>query len=156
MVRVRWAVPDDLDRLLEIALHSATAARWQRQEYEKLFSPEPGQERAVLVVEEDAQVMGFIVGRALVDDWEIENIAVSGPARRRGLGSRLLGEFLKIMRLRGGRTVFLEVRESNLAARKLYEKWAFLETGRRKNYYQDPPEDALVFRFSFPWEGDFD
>ena len=155
MVRVRWGVPDDLERLLEIALHSVTAARWPRQEYARLFHPEPGQERALLVVEEDGQIMGFIVGRVVADEWEIENIAVSGPARRKGLGAHLLGEFLNMMRRRGGRTVFLEVRESNLAARKLYEKWAFLETGRRKSYYQDPPEDALVLRFSFPSEGDF-
>lgn len=155
MVRVRWGVPDDLEQLLEIALHSVTAARWPLQEYARLFHPEPGQERALLVVEEDGQVMGFIVGRVVADEWEIENIAVGGPARRRGLGSHLLGEFLNMMRRRGGRTVFLEVRESNLAARKLYEKWAFLETGRRKGYYQDPPEDALVLRFSFPSEGDF-
>lgn len=101
-------------------------------------------------MEEDGQIMGFIVGRAVEGEWEIENIAVSGPARRRGLGSHLLGEFLNLMRRRGGHTVFLEVRESNLAARKLYDKWAFLEAGRRKGYYQDPPEDALVLRFSFP------
>lgn len=155
MIRVRWGVPEDLERLLEIALHSATAARWPRQEYAKLFTPETGQERVLLVVEEDGQVMGFVVGRAVEGEWEIENIAVSGTARRRGLGSHLLGEFLNLMRRRGGHTVFLEVRESNMAARKLYEKWAFLETGRRKGYYQDPPEDALVLRFSFPSAGDF-
>jgi ribosomal-protein-alanine N-acetyltransferase len=88
-------------------------------------------------------------------EWEIENIAVSGPARRRGLGSHLLGEFLDMVRDQGGQAVFLEVRESNQAARKLYEKWAFCEAGRRKGYYQDPPEDALLFRFSFPDAGDF-
>lgn len=155
MIRIRPGAPADLDRLLEIAEHSATAARWSRQEYAKLFSPQPELKRTLLVVEEGGLVAGFVVARAVEREWEIENVAVSGQARRRGLGSHLLGEFLNLVRDQGGQAVFLEVRESNLAARKLYEKWAFSEAGRRKGYYQDPPEDALVFRFSFPSLGDF-
>jgi ribosomal-protein-alanine N-acetyltransferase len=95
-------------------------------------------------------VVGFIVGRQLDDEWEIENIAVTGTARRHGLGSRLVGELLSLVRSHGGKSVLLEVRESNGAARSLYEKWGFLEVGRRKMYYQNPPEDALVLKFKFP------
>jgi len=156
MIRIRSGTAADVDRLLEIAGHSATAARWSRQEYAKLFSPAPARKRVLLVLEEDQRVMGFIVACALEREWEIENIAVSGPARRHGLGSHLLGEFLHLAQSQGGKAVFLEVRESNHAARNLYEKWAFSETGRRKGYYQDPPEDALVLRFSFPSTADFD
>lgn len=155
MISIRAGAPADLDRLLEIAGHSATAARWSRQEYARLFSPEPALRRVLLVVEEDHAVAGFIVARAVDREWEIENIAVSGSARRRGLGSHLLGEFLDMVRNQGGQAVFLEVRESNHAARNLYEKWAFSEAGRRKGYYQDPPEDALVLRFSFSAKSDF-
>ena len=86
----------------------------------------------------------------MASEWEIENIAVAGAARRRGLGSHLMGEFLHHVRSSGGKEVSLEVRESNSAARALYEKWAFLEAGRRKGYYQDPPEDALILKFYFP------
>ncbi|HEY6306379.1 MAG TPA: ribosomal protein S18-alanine N-acetyltransferase [Candidatus Angelobacter sp.] len=156
MVRVRPGVASDLNRLTEIARRSATAAQWRREEYERLFTREitnaqaRTNARALLVVEQDGQVMGFIVGRAVAGEWEIENVAISGPARRRGLGSHLLGEFLNLVRARGGSEIFLEVRESNQAARKLYEKWAFVEAGRRKAYYQDPQEDALILRFSFP------
>ena len=161
-VRVRPAEPADLPRLVEIASHSATAAQWNQAEYLKLFSPddpkaqpevEPQiktQSRTALVVEQSGSVVGFIVGRQVADEWEIENIAVTGAARRCGLGSRLVGEFLDLVRGRGGKAVFLEVRESNEAARSLYEKWAFLEVGRRKMYYQDPAEDALVLKFIFP------
>ena len=146
MIRVRHATHDDLPRIMEIARHAVTAARWSPQHYEQVFSPE----RLALVIEQDAQVMGFIVGRAVRNEWEIENIAVTGDARRRGLGSHLLGEFLHHIRSTGATQAFLEVRESNLAARALYEKWAFIEAGRRKAYYQDPPEDAVVLKFSFP------
>ena len=164
MVRVRPAKPSDQPRLVEIASHSATAAQWNQAEYLKLFStdePAPQsqadaqakvqfQSRTALVVEQSGNVVGFIVGRQVEDEWEIENIAVTGSARRCGLGSRLVGEFLNLVRSRGGKTVFLEVRESNGAARSLYEKWAFLEVGRRKMYYQNPAEDALVLKFYFP------
>lgn len=164
MVRVRPAEPDDLPRLVEIASHSATAAQWNQAEYLKLFSadePESQrqidagtktqpQSRTTLVVEQSGNVVGFIVGRQVEDEWEIENIAVTGSARRCGLGSRLVGEVLDLVRSRGGKIVFLEVRESNRAARSLYEKWAFIEVGRRKTYYQNPAEDALVLKFIFP------
>jgi ribosomal-protein-alanine acetyltransferase len=148
MVRVRAAEASDLKRLIEIAAHSATAARWNAAEYQKLFAPESLENHAVLVIEEQSTVMGFIVGRQIGPEWEIENIAVTGPARRRGLGTRLLGEFLDLVRSRGGREIFLEVRESNLAARALYEKWAFVEAGRRKAYYENPAEDGLILGIS--------
>lgn len=148
MVRVRPAAAGDLQRFLEIAAHSATAAHWNPDEYHKLFASETPQNRAALVMEEDAQVVGFIVGRQIDQEWEIENIAIAGSARRRGLGTRLLGEFIRLVRSRGGREIFLEVRESNTAARSLYEKWAFTEVSRRKAYYQNPDEDALVLSFS--------
>lgn len=151
MIRVRPATREDLTRVLEIALHSATAAAWNPDEYHKLFSGDPPGRLVALVIQEKDQVAGFLVGRQISEvEWEIDNVAISGSARRRGLGSHLLGEFLNHVRARGGRDVFLEVRESNRAARGLYEKWAFVEAGRRKDYYQDPSEDALVLRFSFP------
>ena len=149
-IRVRPAAPADLLRLVEIASHSATAAQWNQAEYHKLLAPEPSQPRTALIVEQNETVVGFIVGRQAGDEWEIENIAVTGSARRCGLGTRLLGEFLDLVRSRGGSAVFLEVRESNHAARALYEKWAFIEVGRRKMYYQDPDEDALILKFNFP------
>ena len=151
MIRVRSGTAADLTRLMEIARYSATSAQWAQIEYEKLAKPESNRE--FLVVVEDDRVCGFIVGRGAAEEWEIENIAVSGDARRRGLGTRLMGEFLDRVRARGGTEVYLEVRESNHAARKLYEKWGFVETGRRKSYYQNPPEDAILLRFSFPQQG---
>jgi ribosomal-protein-alanine N-acetyltransferase len=155
-VRVRSAEAGDLSRLVEIASHSVTAAQWNPAEYQRLFIPytapstEQTQPRTTLVVEQDESVVGFIIGRQVEDEWEIENIAVTGSARRCGLGSRLVGELLDLVRRHSGKAVFLEVRESNRAARSLYEKWAFIEVGRRKMYYQNPAEDALVLKFKFP------
>ncbi len=149
MVRVRAAEAADIPRLVEIAAHSFTAAQWNQNEYLQLFAQEPQQSRLALVIEETAEVVGFIVGKQIDHECEIENIAVTGAARRRGLATRLLGEFLELIQKQGGREIWLEVRESNLAARALYEKWAFVEAGRRKAYYQNPAEDALILKFNF-------
>ena len=101
------------------------------------------------MIEEEVTIQGFLVARTVEREWEIENIAIAGAARRRGLGSRLLGEFLDLARKRGAESVFLEVRESNRAARALYAKWAFVESGRRNGYYHEPDEDAVVYRLTY-------
>ena len=144
-MRIRRATLADIPALMALEKHAATAAHWSLQQYETAFSAE-APSRVVLILEKEAGVQAFIAGRALGEEWEIENIAVAGPVRRRGLGTRLLGEFLDLARGGGAKAVFLEVRESNLAARRLYEKWAFVESGRRTRYYRGPEEDAIVYR----------
>lgn len=146
-MRVREATPADVPTLMAIERHAITAAHWGESDYARIFSSGPPR-RVALVIEETA-ICGFLVARVLGDEWELENIAVAGPARRRGLGASLLGHFLDLARRQGAVSVFLEVRESNRAARQLYEKWAFCESGRRKSYYRNPLEDAVVYRFSF-------
>lgn len=148
MLLVRQATAADLPRIMEIAGAAATAAQWGPRQYAQIFSPR----RVALVIEEDQQIAGFVIGHGAAAEWEIENIAITGPARRRGLGSRLLGEFLHQIRCSGGKEVVLEVRESNRAAQRFYEKWGFTLAGRRKNYYVEPAEDALVLKFYFPQE----
>jgi ribosomal-protein-alanine N-acetyltransferase len=144
-MRIRRATLADIPALTALEKHAATAAHWSLQQYEAAFSAE-APSRVVLILEEEAGVQAFIAGRALREEWEIENIGVAGPVRRRGLGARLLGEFLDLARGGGAKAVFLEVRESNLAARRLYENWAFVESGRRRRYYREPEEDAIVYR----------
>lgn len=150
MIRVRPARSEDVPRLMEIANQALTAARWNQEAYAKLFTEANSKQFAGLVVEEEWRVLGFLVGRQVAGrEWEIENIAIASAARRRGLGSRLLGEFLHLVRNRGGHEIYLEVRESNRAACGLYQKWGFSKAGVRRSYYQSPEEDALVLRFAF-------
>lgn len=144
---VRPATPADMPAMMALEKYAVTASHWSDEQYRQLFS-ENGPRRAALVIEEVAAIQGFLVARTVGPEWEIENIAVAGMARRRGLGSRLLGELLDLARERGAESVFLEVRESNRAARALYEKWGFVEAGRRTGYYREPGEDAVVYRLS--------
>jgi [ribosomal protein S18]-alanine N-acetyltransferase len=147
-MRTRRAVPEDIPALIALESRAATAAHWTTDQYEAVFSSETPS-RVILIAEETG-VQGFMVGRAVGEEWEIENLAVAGPARRRGVGTRLLGEFLSSAREQRAQAVFLEVRESNLAARRLYEKLSFVEAGRRKRYYHEPEEDAIVYRLGWP------
>jgi len=121
-----------------------TAAHWSLEQYQTACS-ESQPQRILLVIEEDGTIQGFLVARAVEHEWEIENVAIAAPARRRGLGARLLGHFLQLVRRRAGASVFLEVRESNRAARGLFEQFGFLESGRRTKYYRHPEEDAVTY-----------
>jgi [ribosomal protein S18]-alanine N-acetyltransferase len=145
---IRAATSADLPGMVALEKRAATAAHWSVQQYEALFGGHRP-ERIALIIEDELGLEGFVIARIVDREWEIENIAVAGRARRRGLGTRLLGELLDLARGRGASAVFLEVRESNRAARALYEKWAFLESGRRRGYYKDQEEDAILYRHGF-------
>jgi ribosomal-protein-alanine N-acetyltransferase len=92
------------------------------------------------------EVAGYVVAWTVADEAEIANVAVAPSLRGRGFGGRLLDAALHEVERRGAGAVFLEVRESNVAARALYAARRFVEVGRRRAYYRRPQEDALVLR----------
>jgi len=92
------------------------------------------------------ELLGYAVAWYVADESEIANLAVAAHARRRGVGALLLDRILHAAAAFGAKTVFLEVRESNASARKLYEARQFAVAGRRAKYYRQPDEDALVMR----------
>jgi ribosomal-protein-alanine acetyltransferase len=96
--------------------------------------------------EEMGRVEGFLVAQLIASECEIENIVVNPEWQRRGCGEALLREFLTCARGAGCEAVYLEVRESNHAARGLYQKCGFREVGRRMKYYAQPQEDAVIYR----------
>jgi len=144
---IRPATPADIPAIRNLEQQSETAAHWAEREYDALFAPE-APKRIALVATENDEFCGFAVARCDPEDWEIENVVIAAGQRRRGLGGMLVGELLHQAQLTGATSVLLEVRESNVAARCLYEKLGFTEISRRPNYYQGPQEDALLLRFS--------
>ncbi len=90
------------------------------------------------------EVIGFGCVSVMLDEGELLNIAVSPTHRRRGLGQMLLSALLQEAKRRGVRQMFLEVRESNLPAQGLYTQNGFTNVGRRKRYYRNPVEDAIL------------
>lgn len=94
---------------------------------------------------EDKTLDGFLVARHVVEEWELENIVIATALRGRGFGSLLVQQFLARARVSQAQAIFLEVRESNTAARRLYEKFGFVESGVRRAYYSSPTEDAITY-----------
>jgi ribosomal-protein-alanine N-acetyltransferase len=96
------------------------------------------------VAEVDGRVVGMVVGWLLVDEMHIATIATHPDYRRQGIASKLLLHTLLKSMDEGARTSFLEVRESNQAAQEMYLKFGYEKTGRRKRYYRDNDEDAIL------------
>lgn len=106
-----------------------------------------------LVAEEDGAVVGYVVAHAAADEGEILNLGVAPPHRHRGVGRALVERVLALLAQQGVRVVYLEVRESNTVARRLYQSLGFGEVARRARYYRRPVEDAVVLRAAIPADG---
>lgn len=150
-VTIRLATRQHLPDLISIGNESGASVRWSDLQYVSLFDGNPDF-RLVLVAEtepsgqrESRKVTGFLIARQVPPEWELENIVVAPEARGRGIGTSLMVEFLGRAQQSGGESVFLEVRESNAAARALYEKLRFQQSGRHKSYYVNPMEDAILY-----------
>lgn len=91
-------------------------------------------------------ISGYVIAAVVAGEGEVLNLAVAPQSRKRGLGGKLLDAGLETVRERGAREVFLEVRESNVAALALYSSRGFAALTRRTKYYRNPVEDALVLR----------
>jgi ribosomal-protein-alanine acetyltransferase len=155
-MNIRPATLNDIDSMIELARTSDTAAQWTLQQYRDVFLG-TGVPRLSIVAEPhaplsfpNAAIVGFLVARHLPPEWELENIVVAPAARRKGIGKQLLHALLTTARGTDGNSVFLEVRQSNLAAQALYERCDFEVHGCRKSYYSNPIEDAILYRRSLP------
>lgn len=99
-----------------------------------------------LVAEEQETVIGYIGSQLVPPEADVMNLAVAPEKRRQGTAQQLLDALFSALKARGITSLALEVRKSNLAAQKLYEKNGFAQAGCRKSYYVNPQEDALILR----------
>ena len=91
-----------------------------------------------------SKILAYAVMYSCLDEADLANIATLPEIRKQGFGATLLDKALEISRSAGVLRTFLEVRESNTPARSLYLSRGFKEIGRRRNYYRDPREDAII------------
>lgn len=135
VTRLRQAVPGDLDRIAAIQATSPESSQWHREDYLSFDCT---------VAEAGGEVAAFLVSRQTCPaEREILNIAVDPEYRRLGLAKKLIRRELTLW----AGEHFLEVRRSNLAARRLYESFGFREVGVRPGYYENPAEPGIVMRF---------
>ena len=91
-------------------------------------------------------IRGYVVAWFVIDECEVANLAVRPGDWGRGIGGRLLDAALAAAQEKGSVAVYLEMRDSNVRARQLYGSRGFEEMARRRDYYQRPTEDAVVWR----------
>ena len=148
---VRTAQIDDLAAILALEQSVQGAAHWSPDHYRKRIQSQP--DRACLLVAEcegenrESKFLGFLCARivGIADEWEIENVAVQQESRCQGVGAQLMQSLIGIWKRSAANALLLEVRESNTAARALYERHGIGEVGRRRAYYHDPSEDAILY-----------
>jgi ribosomal-protein-alanine N-acetyltransferase len=138
----RLADEQDLDGVLAVESESFTNP-WTRDMYAWEL-----QNRSMchilLARTADCRVAGFCAFWLVFDEMHINNIAMRPGFRAQGIGTALLQQALEEGRHLGARRATLEVRASNAAARRLYERMGFYVAGVRRNYYSEPVEDALI------------
>lgn len=129
----------------------------QVAELEKICFSQPWSEKSVagelenplslwLVAMEGDRLAGYVGSQTVMDETDMMNLAVGSEFRRQGVGEALVNALTASLKEMGSRCLTLEVRDSNEAARALYGKLGFREIGRRRGYYRDPREDALILR----------
>lgn len=135
----------------------------QIAELEKMCFNDPWSENSIvseldnklslwLVALEDDKVVGYVGSQTVLGETDMMNIAVHPDHRKQGIGTALIVGLIGALKKRGSHSLMLEVRVSNETAISVYRKLGFEEVGRRKNYYRNPKEDALILRKE--WEYD--
>ena len=99
-----------------------------------------------LVALDGERVAGYVGSQTVMDESDMMNVAVHPDYRKQGIATALIVGLVEELRNRGSRCLTLEVRASNETSISVYRKLEFQEVGRRKNYYRNPREDALILR----------
>jgi len=143
---IRRASPNDLDAVLEIAQACAEAPHWSHAQWLAALIPNQNMApmRAVFAAERNGGILGFAVASRAGELAELESVAVSQSARRKGIGKALCLEVMDWSRNAGASELELEVRASSDGALKLYRSLGFVEQARRRQYYRNPTEDAVL------------
>lgn len=140
MLKIRKMTEQDLSQVAEIAAAVFTNP-WSRQGFAEAL---PMENTCFLLAVEDTTVLGYCGVYMAVDEGEIINVAVSPKFQRKGIADKLLSALIKEGTKNGVSRFFLEVRVSNTAAIRLYEKHGFQIQGIRKDFYKEIHEDAYV------------
>ena len=114
---------------------------WSREDF---FREMRNELAAYVVGELDGQIVAYAGAWVSFDQAEVMHVAVDEKLRGQGIGTLLFGELIKTVKARGATSITLEVRPSNTAAIKLYESFGLKSVGRRRGYYLDNGEDALI------------
>lgn len=140
MLQIRKLLECDIDAICVIE-NAAFSMPWSRQAFEDVVNDSKA---CYVVAEEDGKPVGYCGAYTILDEADINQVAVDENYRKRGIATAMLQELLQKLQRKGIRAVTLEVRKSNQAAISLYEGLGFVTEGVRKEFYEKPKEDALI------------
>ncbi|MGE5693642.1 MAG: ribosomal protein S18-alanine N-acetyltransferase [Candidatus Zixiibacteriota bacterium] len=140
-VQIERMSSKDIDEIVWLEKESFTDP-WPR----KAFEIQLGDGSSIMLAARAAAggIVGYLCAYLIFEELQLASVAVKEGFRRQGIARRLILEMTRQGRGAGAKEIWLDVRESNEAARRLYEELGFKEVYRRKNYYRKPKEDALV------------
>lgn len=136
----REMLVEDLDQVMDIE-EALFSVPWTREGFLTYLMKK---DTMFFVVEEKDQILGYCSMMTVLDEGDILNVAVKKDRQKEGIGQFLVDSVLRIAGMQGIKLVHLEVREGNGIARRLYERLGFKEDGLRKNYYENPVENAVL------------
>jgi ribosomal-protein-alanine N-acetyltransferase len=148
---IRRATAADVPKMVTLERASPSAAHWPESAYLQIFDKSSPRRIAIVAAragKNGRTIQGFVIARVADGDCELENIVVARQTQGNGLGSSLMQALAIAARGQNIARIFLEVRESNVAARRLYENCKFTISGCRPSYYADPLEDAILYALS--------
>lgn len=140
MIKIRKMQKEDIEGVLEVEKESFKTPWTRRLFFDELENP-----RTVYYVccSED-EILGYGGMWHVVDEGQITNIAVKKNSRKKGIGSKILEEIINWSKEHDIKVIELEVRQGNFGALELYKKYGFRAVGKRKGYYKEPLEDAVL------------
>jgi [ribosomal protein S18]-alanine N-acetyltransferase len=138
---IRKMTLDDVPAVVELD-HVSFSLPWPERSFRFELTDNPASR--CWVAEVDGRVVGMLVAWLFVDETHIATIATHPEYRRQGIAKKLLAYTLQSAMREGAQSSFLEVRESNSSAQEMYRKFGYVEVGRRKRYYKDNDEDAIL------------
>mgnify|MGYP000129389216 CR=1 FL=1 len=144
---LRTATIDDLYEINEL-LETAPHQSWSISSLRPEFDHQRARFRAIFTQgtsKTPPRLIGVCLGWMMVDELHILNVVVHPRFQRKGLAKQLLEDVCQLAREENAERICLEVRESNVPAIGLYNAFGFEQVGRRKQYYKNPREDALLF-----------
>ena len=139
-MNIREMTLDDVEQVHHLE-ESIFSIPWSKTSFESSIK---GKDTLFIVAEKEERIVGYLGMYIFSEEADISNVAVSKEYRRQHIANRLLEYIFVQAKARGVKNVTLEVRETNVAAIKLYESMGFCEAGIRKNYYKNPTENALI------------
>jgi len=138
---IRKMTADDIPAVVELDKMSFSLP-WPERSFRFELTDNPASR--CWVAEVDGRVVGMIVVWLLVEEAHVATLATHPDLRRQGIAKKLLSHALRYLIDEGAQTSFLEVRASNIAAQEMYRKFGYEESGRRRRYYKDNDEDAIL------------